>query len=71
MERGARCNEREKALTDVEAEMDNLTRKQRKLEREDIEMGGQGVTARAGGCAVMRRVKDNGIEGRLHRRELA
>ena len=29
------------------------------------------VTAKAGWCAVMRLVKDNGVERRLHRRELA
>ncbi len=31
----------------------------------------QVVTAKAGWCAVMRLVKDNGVERRLHRRELA
>ena len=31
----------------------------------------QVVTAKAGWCAVMRMVKDNGVERRLHRRELA
>ncbi|STI76708.1 chromosome partition protein [Escherichia coli] len=29
------------------------------------------MTAKAGWCAVMRMVKDNGVERRLHRRELA
>ncbi|PZT61995.1 chromosome partition protein MukB [Escherichia coli] len=54
-----------------EAEMDNLTRKLRKLERDYFEMREQVVTAKAGWCAVMRMVKDNGVERRLHRRELA
>ncbi len=51
--------------------MDNLTRRLRKLERDYCEMREQVVSAKAGWCAVMRLVKDNGVERRLHRRELA
>lgn len=51
--------------------MDNLTRKLRKLERDYFEMREQVVTAKAGWCAVMRMVKDNGVERRLHCCELA
>ncbi len=51
--------------------MDNLTRRLRKLERDYHEMREQVVTAKAGWCAVMRMVKDNNVERRLHRRELA
>ena len=67
----ARRNQLEKALTFCEAEMDNLTRALRRLERDYHEMREQVVTAKAGWCAVMRMVKDNGVERRLHRRELA
>ena len=67
----SRRNQLEKALTFCEAEMDNLTRKLRKLERDYCEMREQVVSAKAGWCAVMRLVKDNGVERRLHRRELA
>lgn len=67
----ARRNQLEKALTFCEAEMDNLTRRLRKLERDYHEMREQVVTAKAGWCAVMRMVKDNNVERRLHRRELA
>ncbi|HBW40521.1 MAG TPA: chromosome partition protein MukB, partial [Leclercia adecarboxylata] len=67
----ARRNQLEKALTFCEAEMDNLTRRLRKLERDYHEKREQVVTAKAGWCAVMRMVKDNGVERRLHRRELA
>ncbi|KNC08940.1 cell division protein MukB [Klebsiella sp. RIT-PI-d] len=67
----ARRNQLEKALTFCEAEMDNLTRKLRVLERDYLAMREQVVTAKAGWCAVMRLVKDNGVERRLHRRELA
>ncbi|MCK3279013.1 chromosome partition protein MukB, partial [Escherichia coli] len=63
----SRRNQLEKALTFCEAEMDNLTRKLRKLERDYFEMREQVVTAKAGWCAVMRMVKDNGVERRLHR----
>jgi chromosome condensin MukBEF ATPase and DNA-binding subunit MukB len=50
----SRRNQLEKALTFCEAEMDNLTRKLRKLERDYCEMREQVVTAKAGWCAVMR-----------------
>ena len=53
----SRRNQLEKALTFCEAEMDNLTRKLRKLERDYFEMREQVVTAKAGWCAVMRMVK--------------
>ncbi|WP_058913114.1 chromosome partition protein MukB [Entomohabitans teleogrylli] len=67
----SRRNQLEKQITFCEAEMDNLTRKLRRLERDYHEMREQVVTAKAGWCAVMRMVKDNGVERRLHRRELA
>ncbi|SQD05437.1 chromosome partition protein [Escherichia coli] len=46
----SRRNQLEKALTFCEAEMDNLTRKLRKLERDYFEMREQVVTAKAGWC---------------------
>ncbi|WBM69381.1 chromosome partition protein MukB [Buttiauxella sp. WJP83] len=67
----SRRNQLEKALTYCEAEMNNLTRKLKQLERSYFEMREQVVTAKAGWCAVMRMVKENGVERRLHRRELA
>ncbi|GAA3902472.1 chromosome partition protein MukB [Gibbsiella dentisursi] len=67
----ARRNQLEKQLTFCEAEMDSLQKKLRKLERDYHQMREQVVTAKAGWCAVMRLVKDNGVERRLHRRELA
>ncbi|MDF7681269.1 chromosome partition protein MukB [Enterobacteriaceae bacterium ESL0689] len=66
-----RRNQLEKALTLCETESENLLRKLRKLERDYSEMRNQVVCAKAGWCAVMRLVKDNGVERRLHRRELA
>ncbi|KAA8729190.1 chromosome partition protein MukB [Ewingella americana] len=67
----ARCNQLEKQITFCEAEMDNLQKKLRKLERDYHQSREHVVTAKAGWCAVMRLVKDNGVERRLHRRELA
>nr|WP_154325130.1 chromosome partition protein MukB [Pantoea sp. 201603H] len=67
----ARRNQLEKQLTFCEAEMDALQKKLRRLERDYHQNREQVVTAKAGWCAVMRMVKDNGVERRLHRRELA
>ncbi|MFS7251402.1 chromosome partition protein MukB [Rahnella rivi] len=67
----ARCNQLEKQITFCEAEMDNLQKKLRKLERDYHQSREQVVSSKAGWCAVMRLVKDNGVERRLHRRELA
>ena len=67
----SRRNQLEKQLTFCEAEMDGLQKKLRRLERDYHISREQVVSAKAGWCAVMRMVKDNGVERRLHRRELA
>ncbi|MBJ7220564.1 MULTISPECIES: chromosome partition protein MukB [unclassified Brenneria] len=67
----ARRNQLEKQITFCEAEMEGLQKKLRKLERDYHQMREQVVTAKAGWCTVMRLVRDNGVERRLHRRELA
>ncbi|MEA9390660.1 chromosome partition protein MukB [Acerihabitans sp. TG2] len=66
-----RRNQLEKQLTLCETEMGALRKQLNKLEREYYQMREQVVTAKAGWCAVMRLVRDNGVERRLHRRELA
>lgn len=66
-----RRNQLEKQLAICEAEMDNLTRQLRRLERDYHDTREHVVVAKAGWCAVMRMVKDNGVERRLNRRELA
>ncbi|WP_421507331.1 chromosome partition protein MukB [Erwinia rhapontici] len=66
-----RRNQLEKQLTFCEAEIDALQKKLRRLEREYQIGREQVVSAKAGWVAVLRLVKDNGIERRLHRRELA
>ncbi|MDI9222914.1 chromosome partition protein MukB [Pantoea sp. EA-12] len=67
----ARRNQLEKQLTFCEAEMDSLQKKLRKLERDYHVIREQVVSAKAGWCTVLRLVKENGVERRLHRRELA
>ncbi|WP_029684997.1 chromosome partition protein MukB [Tatumella saanichensis] len=67
----ARTNQLEKQISFSEAEMDSLQKRLRKLERDYAQQREQVVSAKAGWCTVMRLVKDNGIERRLHRRELA
>ncbi|MBS0909650.1 chromosome partition protein MukB [Tatumella sp. JGM118] len=67
----ARSNQLEKQISFCEAEMDALQKRLRKLERDYVQQREQVVRAKAGWCTVMRLVKDNGIERRLHRRELA
>lgn len=64
-------NQLEKQLMYSEAETDNLQKKQGKLERDYRQMRERIVNAKAGWCRIMSMVKDNGIERRLHRRELA
>ncbi|MGL4861412.1 MAG: chromosome partition protein MukB, partial [Enterobacteriaceae bacterium] len=67
----SRCSQLEKQLTFCEAEMEALHKKLRRVEQEYIRSREQVVRSKAGWCAVMRMVKNNGIERRLHRRELA
>ncbi|EOS96555.1 chromosome partition protein MukB [Erwinia tracheiphila] len=67
----ARRNQLEKQLTFCEAEMDALQKKLKRVERDYHQSREQVVSAKAGWVAVLRMVKDNGVERRLHRRELA
>ncbi|WP_345826964.1 chromosome partition protein MukB [Pantoea sp. BRR-3P] len=67
----ARRNQLEKQITFCEAEMESLQKKLRKLERDYHQIREQVVSAKAGWCTVLRMVKENGVERRLHRRELA
>ncbi|MDX7991442.1 chromosome partition protein MukB [Xenorhabdus littoralis] len=67
----SRINQLEKQIAFCEADMENLQKKLRKSERDYYLKREQVVSSKAGWCAVMRMVKDNGVERRLHRRELA
>ncbi len=66
-----RRNQLEKQLTFCEAEMESLQKKLRRLERDYQQNREQVVSAKSSWCTVMRLVRDNGVERRLHRRELA
>lgn len=70
-ENRARISQLERDIALSEAERDNLTKKIRKLERDYIQIRDHVVSAKAGWCAVMRLVKENGMERRLHRRDFA
>lgn len=48
-----------------------MAEKLRKLERDYYQLREQVVSGKSGWCAVMQMVRDNGVERRLHRRELA
>ncbi|WP_428945742.1 chromosome partition protein MukB [Pantoea sp. FN060301] len=67
----ARRNQLEKQLTFCEAEMDALQKKLKRVERDYRQSREQVVYAKAGWVSVLRLVKDNGVERRLHRREFA
>ncbi|WP_392553101.1 chromosome partition protein MukB [Orbus wheelerorum] len=65
------CSSLEKQLVMCENEMTQLTKKLRQVEKDYQALREQVVQAKAGWCIVLRLVKDNGVERRLHRRELA
>ncbi|MGL6000826.1 MAG: chromosome partition protein MukB [Plesiomonas sp.] len=66
-----RRSQLEKQTAIVEAEMDSLQKRLRKLERDYLTLRGQVVSAKANWCAVLRLARDNDVERRLHKRELA
>jgi len=67
----SRINQLEKQIAFCEAEMDNWQKKLRKLERDYYQLREQVVSGKSGWCVVMHMVRENGVERRLHRRELA
>lgn len=67
----SRCHQLEKQITFCEAEMDNLHKQLAKSARDYYQIRQQAVMAKAGWCAVLRLVREHGVERRLHKRELA
>ncbi|WP_392565736.1 chromosome partition protein MukB [Utexia brackfieldae] len=67
----SQCNQLEKQLLLCENEMDQLQKKIRKVERDYQLIREQVVQAKVGWCIVLRLVKENSVERRLHRRDLA
>lgn len=67
----SQCNQLEKQLLLCEATMEQCQKTLRKVERDYQTLREQVVQAKAGWCIVLRLVKENNVERRLHRRELA
>lgn len=67
----SQCNYLEKQLLLCETTMDQHQKALRKIERDYQALRDQVVQAKAGWCIVLRLVKENNVERRLHRRELA
>ena len=65
------CSSLEKQIVMCENEMTQLQKKLRQVEKDYQIKREQVVQAKVGWCIVLRLVKDNGVERRLHRRELA
>lgn len=65
------CSSLEKQLVMCENDMTQLQKKLRQVEKDYHTLREQVVQAKVGWCIVLRLVKDNSVERRLHRRELA
>lgn len=65
------CSTLDKQLVMCENDMTQLNKKLRQVEKDYQALREQVVQAKAGWCIVLRLVKDNSVERRLHRRELA
>ncbi|MCL9774714.1 chromosome partition protein MukB [Vibrio methylphosphonaticus] len=66
-----RKSEYEKTITATELEMKGLAKRLKKAQKEYVELRTYVVAAKAGWCSVLRLAKENDVERRLHRRELA
>ncbi|NLS11293.1 chromosome partition protein MukB [Vibrio sp. SM6] len=67
----ARKSEYERTLTSTDLEMKALAKRLKKVQKEYVEMRTFVVAAKAGWCSVLRLARENDVERRLHRRELA
>ncbi|MCT6866997.1 MAG: chromosome partition protein MukB, partial [Gilliamella apicola] len=65
------CTSLEKQLIVCESEMTQMQKRLTQTLREYKQLREQVVQAKAGWCLVLRLVRDNSVERRLHRRELA
>ncbi|MEZ8823281.1 chromosome partition protein MukB [Vibrio amylolyticus] len=66
-----RKSECDRTITSTELEMKGLTKRLRKVQKEYIELRTFVVAAKAGWCSVLRLARENDVERRLHKRELA
>ncbi|MFH4505949.1 chromosome partition protein MukB [Vibrio alginolyticus] len=67
----SRKSEYERAITSTELEMKGLAKRLKKVQKEYVELRTFVVAAKAGWCSVLRLARENDVERRLHKRELA
>ncbi len=67
----SRKSEYERTITSTELEMKGLTKRLKKVQKEYVELRTFVVAAKAGWCSVLRLARENDVERRLHKRELA
>ncbi|MGF1712147.1 chromosome partition protein MukB [Vibrio kagoshimensis] len=61
----------ERTITSTELEMKGLAKRLKKVQKEYAELRTFVVAAKAGWCSVLRLARENDVERRLHKRELA
>ncbi|WP_068713368.1 chromosome partition protein MukB [Vibrio tritonius] len=66
-----RKSECERIMTSTDMEMKSLAKRLKKLEKEYRDLRTFVVNAKAGWCSVLRLARENDVERRLHKRELA
>ncbi|PFG55836.1 condensin subunit MukB [Vibrio sp. ES.051] len=67
----SRKSEYERTITATELEMKGLAKRLKKVQKEYAELRKFVVAAKAGWCSVLRLARENDVERRLHKRELA
>jgi len=67
----SRKSEYERTMTSTELEMKSLAKRLKKVQKEYVELRTFVVAAKAGWCSVLRLARENDVERRLHKRELA
>ncbi|USD66272.1 chromosome partition protein MukB [Vibrio sp. SCSIO 43136] len=67
----ARKSELERTITSTELELKSLVKRLKKVQKEYAELRKYVVAAKAGWCSVLRLARENDVERRLMRRELA
>ncbi|CAM3603517.1 chromosome partition protein MukB [Vibrio aquimaris] len=67
----SRKSELEKTITSTELEMKGLAKRLKKVQKDYVEFRTFVVAAKAGWCSVLRLARENDVERRLHKRELA
>ncbi|MDK9736562.1 chromosome partition protein MukB [Vibrio sp. D404a] len=67
----SRKSEYERTITSTELEMKSLAKRLKKVQKEYTELRTFVVAAKAGWCSVLRLARENDVERRLHKRELA